>query len=45
MKVSVIESATPGNGRKFADLESKIASKKEAIHSKLRKVKPFVHKL
>ena len=34
-KIPVIETTTPGNGGKFADL-------KETIHSKLRKIKPFV---
>ena len=34
-KIPVIETTTPGNGGKFAHL-------KETIHSKLRKVKPFV---
>ena len=41
-KVPVIESTTPGNGGKFENLKAKIASKKEDVHSKLRKLKPFV---
>ena len=41
-KVPVIESTTPGSEGKFANLKAKIASKKGAIHSKLRKVKPLV---
>ena len=40
-KVPVIESTTPGNGGKFANFKAKIASKKEDVHSKLRKLKPF----
>ena len=38
-KVQVIESTTPGNER---TLKAKIASKKGAILSKLKKVKPYV---
>ena len=41
-KIPVIESTTPGNGGKFENLKAKIASKKEDVHSKLRKLKPFV---
>ena len=41
-KIPVIESTTPGKGGKFENLKAKIASKKENIHSKVRKLKPFV---
>lgn len=40
--VPVIESTTPGNGGKIANLKAKIASKKGAILSKVKKVKPYV---
>ena len=41
-KVPVNESSIPGNGGKYAGLKAKIASIKEAIHSRLKIVKPFI---